>query len=90
MPGERIGIDDDGRVTINDQPINEDYLNPARNQSAVSRWLQVRSDYKQLKEDRYFVMGDSRDFSNDSRSWGPVSRNLIYGKYLMRYWIGGG
>lgn len=33
-------------------------------------------------------MGDNRDASNDSRSFGAVSKNLIYGKFIMRYWPG--
>jgi signal peptidase I len=39
-----------------------------------------------IEPDHYFVMGDNRDASNDSRSWGTVERNLIYGKVLWRYW----
>ena len=86
LPGETIGLDYDARITINGQTIDEPYLQPQQNQAAIARWRQTRQDFKQIKPDCYFVMGDNRDASNDSRSWGTVPRSLIYGKYLMRYW----
>ena len=39
-----------------------------------------------LKEDEYFVMGDNRSASSDSRSWGPVNKNDVIGKVLLRAW----
>jgi signal peptidase I len=36
--------------------------------------------------DKYFVMGDHRSSSNDSRAWGTVARNYIYGKAVLVYW----
>jgi len=39
-----------------------------------------------VPEDSYFMMGDNRDRSNDSRFWGFVYRNEIFGKSLFRYW----
>ena len=75
-----------GHVTINGQPIDESYLAPERNQAARARWNQVRSDIKYVKPHYYFVMGDNRDASNDSRSWGLVPEKYIYGKAMFRYW----
>jgi signal peptidase I len=39
-----------------------------------------------VPEDRYFMMGDNRDNSNDSRVWGTVHRNDIRGPVLINYW----
>jgi signal peptidase I len=39
-----------------------------------------------IQADQYFVMGDHRSISSDSRDFGPVPRDLIYGKAAFVYW----
>lgn len=86
LPGETIDTNLEGWITINGRPIEEPYLTAGLNQAAEARWRQGRNDFKHINPDSYFVMGDNRDASNDSRSWGTVPRSLIYGKFMSRYW----
>ena len=80
LPGESIEIAEDGTLYINGVATEEPYLSTEGNQAPR------RLREKTIESDHYFVMGDNRDASNDSRSFGTVDRNLIYGKVLWRYW----
>jgi signal peptidase I len=80
LPGETISIDQQGRVHINNRLVDEPYLSPDRNRMPRPMAETV------VKSHYYFVMGDNRDASNDSRSWGLVPERYIYGKAMFRYW----
>ena len=79
LPGDTIEMRD-GTVRVNGSQIDERYLDPRFNVSPRSQApVYVRPNY-------YFVMGDNRDNSSDSRSWGLVPKKYIYGKAWFRYW----
>ncbi len=78
LPGEGVSIQD-GRVLVNGTPFAEPYL-PA-NYLDHQSYPPVR-----VEADHYFVLGDHRDSSNDSRVWGTVDRKYIYGKAVFVYW----
>lgn len=78
VPGDTIRISE-GRVFINGFPIQEPYV-PHRYQDTRSMAEMT------VPPDEYFVMGDHRSISSDSRDFGPVDRDLIYGKAEFIYW----
>ena len=79
LPGEEIRIDR-GTVYVNGSPLSEDYVPPEYRD-------EFSMDPVVVKQDHYFVLGDHRTSSNDSRAWGEgIPRNHIYGKAVFVYW----
>jgi len=78
IPGDRVEVDH-GTVLINGQALTESYVPPEfRDMSS----MQARV----VGPDEFFVLGDHRSSSNDSRAWGMVPRHYIYGKAVFIYW----
>ena len=78
MPGDRVEVDQ-GKVIVNGQTLVESYVPPEfRDQSSMPVHM--------IPEGEYFVLGDHRNSSSDSRSWGFVGRDGIYGKAVLVYW----
>ena len=75
LPGETVSIGG-GVVSVNGQPLNEPYIAAPPNLGGT--WA--------LSPDQYFVMGDNRNNSSDSRSWGPLERKYLIGKAVLVYW----
>lgn len=78
LPGETLEIRD-GHLYINGKLIQETYVPPSYFDD--SSYGPIR-----IPPHEYFVMGDHRDSSNDSRIFGPVPRRYIYGKAVFAYW----
>jgi signal peptidase I len=90
LPGETVELRNK-KVFINDKALDEPYihfLTPPSNdyQEVTSADVRERFGPVTVPADRYFVMGDNRDNSQDSRYWGFLPRDYVKGKALMIYW----
>jgi signal peptidase I len=78
LPGDSIRIEH-GTVWLNGNPLREEYV-PAKYRDTRSMPEMI------VPSGSYFMMGDHRSISSDSREFGPVARDLIYGKAVFVYW----
>lgn len=75
LPGDTVHISD-GSVYVNEQLITEPYI--SADPSYAGTWL--------VPEDNIFVLGDNRNNSSDSHTWGPVPYENLVGKAVFVYW----
>lgn len=79
VPGDTVEIRET-LVYVNGELLNEPYINEPCQPSSC------RDNSWTLGEDEYFMMGDNRNHSSDSRAFGAVNRQFIVGEALVRYW----
>ncbi len=77
MPGDLVEMRG-GETYVNGEPLDEPYLNANPDLEQYSPW--------QVPEGSYFMMGDNRTNSADSRVWGPLREDFVIGKAFFIYW----
>jgi signal peptidase I len=92
LPGETVELRAK-KVYINGRPLDESYVHFLEGPGHAAEGVEVTSiDVRErygpvtVPPDQYFVMGDNRDNSQDSRYWGFLRRDYIKGKALVIYW----
>ncbi len=84
MPGETVKVFN-GRVYINGLPLDESAYLPSTVNTSAGRFLKEGEEVT-IPEGKYFVLGDNRAHSSDSRDWGYVTEENIVGKAWFVYW----
>src|SRR3979411_339815 len=83
LPGEKLLIRD-SKIYINGHKLDEPYL--PEFWTTFNNWPNDGPDGKVMRPNEYFVMGDNRNRSQDSRIFGPISRDRIDGRAWFRIW----
>lgn len=78
LPGETLQVESSGRVLVDGWALREPYVSSDAPRSGSLRI--------ELADDEFFVLGDHRAASTDSRHWGTVERSAILGRVILVYW----
>ncbi|HET7745847.1 MAG TPA: signal peptidase I [Vicinamibacteria bacterium] len=78
IPGDTVEMKQ-GALVVNGQKVQESYVRPQFKDDDSHEAVVVQKGY-------YYVLGDHRNSSNDSRTWGEVPEKYIYGKAVFRFW----
>ena len=79
LPGEELRFED-GLLYVDGAPLDEPYL------EGLPPTLGLEARCWRLGPGEYFVMGDNRAHSTDSREYGPVRAEMLVGRVVLRYW----
>lgn len=82
-PGDKVSVKD-GKAFVNGQQLNEVYI-PTTTTTSGGAFLREGGEVT-VPEDYFFVLGDNRSFSSDSRAWGFVEKTKITGRAWFIYW----
>lgn len=83
LPGDTITIQE-GQVVINGQPLSDEYI---QSDTVLLPGQYIREGKQAtVGSNEFFVLGDNRSHSADSRQWGMVPKKDIIGKVFFRYW----
>jgi signal peptidase I len=83
-PGDELSIKD-GHPVVNGVMAKEDFINPCHDPSPKPNRCNFPKPIT-IPPNEYFMMGDNRGSSDDSRFWGPVPRDWIIGQAFLTYW----
>ncbi|MBD3248330.1 signal peptidase I [Candidatus Falkowbacteria bacterium] len=86
LPGETIEIKDGDVIIYNKQYREGAVLEESYLEQGTKTYSGFIKDTVVLEDDEYFVMGDNRNSSKDSRSFGPVNRSFVIGRVILRGW----